>query len=92
MAFLDETPIVIAEIGNNHGGNLDLAKRMVRAAVQAGTPYVKFQTMIPERLLARDHPAFEEFSREALSFGAFRELHRFCQERGGGVSVHTLRP
>jgi N-acetylneuraminate synthase/N,N'-diacetyllegionaminate synthase len=82
MAFLDETPIVIAEIGNNHGGSLDLAKRMVRAAVQAGTPYVKFQTMIPERLLARDHPAFEEFSREALSFGAFRELHRFCQERG----------
>ncbi len=82
MGFLDETPVVIAEIGNNHGGNLELAKRMVVAAIQAGTPYVKFQTMIPERLLARDHPAFEEFSKEALSFDAFRELHRFCQEQG----------
>ncbi len=82
MGFLDDVPIVIAEIGNNHGGSLELAKRMVVAAVEAGTPYVKFQTMIPERLLARDHPAFEEFSREALSFDAFRELHRFCQEQG----------
>jgi N-acetylneuraminate synthase/N,N'-diacetyllegionaminate synthase len=82
MAFLDEPPIVIAEIGNNHGGSLDLAKQMVLAALEAGTPYVKFQTMIPERLLSRDHPAFEEFSREALSFDAFRELHRFCAEHG----------
>jgi sialic acid synthase SpsE len=82
MGFLDETPVVIAEIGNNHGGNVELAKRMVVAAVQAGTPYVKFQTMIPERLLARDHPAFAEFTREALSFDAFRGLHRFCREQG----------
>jgi sialic acid synthase SpsE len=82
MGFLDETPVVIAEIGNNHGGSLELAQRMVTAALQAGTRYVKFQTIIPERLLSRDHPAFEEFTREALSFDAFRELHRFCQEQG----------
>lgn len=82
MGFLDETPIVIAEIGNNHGGSLELAKRMVVAAAQAGTPYVKFQTIIPERLLARDHPAFEEIVRESLSFDDFRALHRFCRERG----------
>lgn len=82
MGFLGETPIVIAEIGNNHGGSLELAKRMVVAAVRAGTPYVKFQTMIPERLLSRDHPAFEEFSREALSFDDFRALERYCREHG----------
>lgn len=82
MSFLEHPPIVIAEIGNNHGGNVELAKQMVKAAVQAGTPYVKFQTMIPERLLAPHHPAFEEFSREALSFDDFRTLHRFCVEQG----------
>lgn len=82
MSFLEHPPIVIAEIGNNHGGNVELAKQMVKAAIQAGTPYVKFQTMIPERLLAPDHPAFEEFSREALSFDDFRVLHRFCVEQG----------
>lgn len=80
--FLTETPIVIAEVGNNHGGSLELAKKMVLAAVQAGTPYVKFQTMITECLLSRDHPAFEEFSREALSFDDFRVLERFCREKG----------
>ena len=82
MGFLDDPPVVIAEIGNNHGGNLELAKQMVKAAIQAGTQYVKFQTMIPQRLLAPDHPAFEEFSREALSFDDFRVLHRFCSEQG----------
>lgn len=82
MDFLAEIPVVIAEIGSNHGGSLELAKQMVIAAVKAGTPYVKFQTMIPERLLSRDHPAFEEFSREALSFDDFRELQRFCKENG----------
>ena len=82
MGFLDETPVVIAEIGNNHGGSLELAKRMVVAALEAGTQYVKFQTIIPERLLAPDHPAFEEISRESLPFDDFRALHRFCRERG----------
>ena len=82
MGFLKDEPIVIAEIGNNHGGSLELAKQMVQAALGAGTRYVKFQTMIPNRLLSVDHPALKEFSKEALSFDEFRELKRFCEEQG----------
>jgi len=82
MGFLKDEPIVIAEIGNNHGGSLGLAKKMVLAALVAGTPYVKFQTMIPDRLLSVDHPALKEFSKEALSFDDFRELKHFCEEQG----------
>lgn len=40
----DHPPLVIAEIGINHGGNLDVAKDMVRLAAQSGAECVKHQT------------------------------------------------
>jgi len=41
-------PLVIAEIGINHGGNLDVAKAMVRAAALSGAECVKHQTHFVE--------------------------------------------
>ena len=40
---------VIAEIGINHGGNLNTAKKLIDAAVRAGVDAVKFQTYITEK-------------------------------------------
>ncbi len=40
----DSPPLVIAEIGINHGGDLDAAKDMVRLAAQSGAECVKHQT------------------------------------------------
>ncbi len=39
-----EPPLVIAEIGINHGGDLDLARHMVTLAAQSGCEIVKHQT------------------------------------------------
>ncbi|OFW11420.1 MAG: hypothetical protein A3H96_00520 [Acidobacteria bacterium RIFCSPLOWO2_02_FULL_67_36] len=78
----NETPIVIAEIGGNHGGNLALAQQMVIEAISAGTRHVKFQTIVPERLVSSLDPDFEGFSKETLSFEEFEELSRFCRENG----------
>jgi len=44
----DFAPLVIAEIGINHEGNLDVAKQMVDAAALAGAEMVKHQTHIVE--------------------------------------------
>jgi N-acetylneuraminate synthase len=41
-------PLVIAEIGINHGGDLEVAKNMVRLAAAAGCECVKHQTHIVE--------------------------------------------
>lgn len=42
----DHPPLVIAEIGINHNGSIDIAKQMVDAAHRAGVEVVKHQTHI----------------------------------------------
>ncbi len=44
----EHTPLVIAEIGINHGGSLAVAKDMVRLAAGAGCEMIKHQTHIIE--------------------------------------------
>ena len=41
-------PLVIAEIGINHGGSIDVAKRMVELAAEAGAEVIKHQTHVIE--------------------------------------------
>ncbi|WP_407496747.1 N-acetylneuraminate synthase family protein [Pseudooceanicola sp. MF1-13] len=45
---LDHPPLVIAEIGINHGGSLEVAKSMVTLAAKAGAECVKHQTHFVE--------------------------------------------
>ena len=47
-----EKVLIIAEIGNNHEGDFELAKDMIDAAAEAGADAVKFQTIIPNQLVS----------------------------------------
>ena len=44
----DYAPLVIADIGINHGGSLSTAKRIVDSAIEAGIEVIKHQTHIVE--------------------------------------------
>jgi len=44
----NEPPLVIAEIGINHNGDINIAKEMVDAAAEAGCEVVKFQSHVVE--------------------------------------------
>ena len=47
MKTVNKNPIyIIAEIGINHGGDLDVAKSLIDSAVRAGADSVKFQTYL----------------------------------------------
>ena len=47
-----ERVAVIAEVGVNHNGDVDLAHRLIDIAVESGAAAVKFQTFQPEALAA----------------------------------------
>ena len=85
-------PLVIAEIGINHGGDLTVAKEMVRLAAQAGCEMIKHQTHIIEDEMTdeaksifppnADVSIWHVMERCALSLTEEAELKRFTEELG----------
>ena len=53
------TPFIVAELSCNHGGSLDRALELVRAAADAGANAVKLQTWTPGTMVS-DHAAVME--------------------------------
>lgn len=47
-------PYIIAEIGANHNGDIDLAKKMIKIAKECGVDAVKFQSWTPDSLIANE--------------------------------------
>lgn len=45
--------LIIAEAGVNHNGDINLAKKLIDAAAEAGADYVKFQTFKSENLVQK---------------------------------------
>ena len=85
---------VIAEIGINHNGDLDIAKRIIDGAVHAGADAVKFQKRTPEvstpleqQKVMRETPwgyiTYLDY-RYKVEFNEeqYREIDRYCKEKG----------
>lgn len=87
--------IIIAEAGVNHNGSMELAKRLIDAAADAGVDYVKFQTFRAANLVTKDAKQAEYQQRNAqddsqyamlkkleLSQEQHYELVDYCKQRG----------
>lgn len=83
---------VVAEIGINHNGDLDIAKKMIRAASESGVDAVKFQKRTPEicvpieeQTKMRETPwgymTYLDYRRH-VEFGEkeYREIDALCKE------------
>lgn len=85
-------PVVIAEIGINHEGSLDVAKQMVDAAHKAGAEIVKHQTHVVEDEMSEaakkvipgntDVSIYEVMERCALNEEDETELKRYVESKG----------
>lgn len=84
---------VIAEIGINHNGSVDLARQLIDAAVESGADAVKFQKRTIERVYDRaflDGPrqspwgTTQRAQKEGLELGAddYRAIDAHCRARG----------
>ena len=69
---------IIAEIGSNHGGDLDTAKRYIEAAARAGADVAKFQTLTRDGLIVA---AIASPFALAMTFLGARLVRRIDPER-----------
>lgn len=78
---LSKDVFVIAEVGNNHEGDFELAKKLVALAAQAGADAVKFQTIVPDRLVsAKETARIEQLKKFQFSYDQFAELKRVADQ------------
>jgi N-acetylneuraminate synthase/N,N'-diacetyllegionaminate synthase len=87
---------VIAEVGINHNGDMDLARREIDAAVESGADAVKFQNYRVEDFLSDrsltftytsqgrqvTEPQYDMFKRYELSVEQLALLKNHCDQRG----------
>ncbi|MGB1729330.1 MAG: N-acetylneuraminate synthase family protein, partial [Crocinitomicaceae bacterium] len=84
---------IIAEIGPNHNGDLNIAKSMVSDLSKIGVDAVKFQLAIPENVYSKDafkadyqkeneasKSPLEMAQRHRLTFEEHRELKQWCDQ------------
>jgi len=88
--------LVIAEAGVNHNGDIELAKRLVDAAYDAGADYIKFQTFKADNLVTAkarkaDYQEKQTGAEESqyfmlkkleLSYRDFMVLNDYCRMKG----------
>lgn len=88
--------IIIAEAGVNHNGDIQIAKKLIDAAVEAGVDYVKFQTFKADSLVSKsakkatyqsvninddDDSQYTMLKNLELSHEDHLELMAYCSER-----------
>lgn len=80
---LHQKVLLVAEIGNNHEGDFRVAGELIRKAAKAGADAVKFQTIIPEKLVSRrEEKRLEQLKKFRLSYEEFEKLSRLAKEEG----------
>lgn len=83
---------IIAEIGINHNGDLDIAKQLIDVAVEAGADAVKFQKRTIDLVYTQDFlngernspwGATQRDQKNGLEFTAdqYSEIDRYCKEK-----------
>ena len=88
----DYPPVVVTEIGINHGGSLDEAFRLVDSAFEAGAKIIKHQTHIPEAEMSYESKSvipgnakisiYEVIENNSISLKEEEELARYVKEKG----------
>lgn len=82
LSFLKpERPFVIAEIGNNHEGDINVARDLIYAAKEAGVDAVKFQAILPSTLVSSDQTQrIEQLNKFCFGLEQFKELASLSEE------------
>ena len=84
-------PYVIAEIGVNHEGSLETAKRLIELAHEGGAHGAKFQSYKANTLASKKSPAYWDTSKEATlsQHELFQKYDNFEAEDYAALAAHA---
>ena len=75
--------LIVAEIGNNHEGSLNLAKELIELAHKCGANAVKFQTIEPNLLVkSNELGRIKMLEKFYFSPEEYKELKNYCDKVG----------
>lgn len=83
-------PYVIAEIGVNHGGDMDCARRLIELAKEGGARAAKFQSYKAETIASRNSPSYWDLSKEPTTnqFQLFKKYDAFGEAEYRALAQH----
>jgi len=77
----DNRTYIIAEIGINHRGNIEVAKQLIDSAIRTGVDAVKFQTYLTEKRAPKGNKEIFKLLKDLeLPFNAFKELKEYANK------------
>ena len=87
----NKSPFIIAEIGINHNGDIDLAKKLIKLAKETGCDAVKFQKRTVDNVYTKEYLASHRESpwgktqraqKEGLEFSRedFIKIDKYCKQ------------
>ena len=71
---------IIAEIGTNHEGNLNLAIKMIEEFAKAGADIIKFQSFVVEDMISPTKPYYEKMKKLEIKKDWYPKLIKACEE------------
>ncbi len=97
----EHSTFIIAEAGINHNSDIDIAKKMIKAASKCGANAIKIQTIIPDEILSEkiNPKLFQMVKNWSLSQAQHQELKNFAKKNNieffstplGKKSINILR-
>ncbi|MGH8370060.1 MAG: N-acetylneuraminate synthase family protein [Gammaproteobacteria bacterium] len=86
-------PYVIAEIGVNHEGDFDLAKRLIDEAKAGGAHAAKFQSYKAGKIASKNSPAYWDTSKEPTEsqYKLFRKYDAFEPDQYRKLAEHCKK-
>lgn len=71
---------VIAEVANSHEGQLEIAKKIVKEAANAGADAVKFQKIIADELAEPNHENYQMYKNLEMKRDEWKQLIQFSKK------------
>ena len=91
----NSNPYIIAEIGVNHEGSMEIAKKLIDQACQGGADAAKFQSYKADKIASKNSPSYWDLNKEpttsqhqlfqkydSFEEDDYRELSNYCDEVG----------